>query len=250
MALRPISPAGCSGRSLLVPRGGACLPSGFSPTLCDPVDCSPPLLCPWDTPGKHTGVGCDFLLQEIFPGIEPTSLTSPVLAGRFFHLGSPGGGGLEINEHCLSSSANEAFPATGFFPPPFSSHPLEWQEERQPGCRGRDSRPQTPSLVSYISLLLSFRPTGFSPGLPCASVCVFLLRAAAQRGPRTASQTLGLSAEGRVPDSSGPEPAEQLAGCLGPSQGRLRWPFQPLFTGTPASGEKIPSKGGDMVLPL
>ena len=36
MALRPISPAGCSGRSLLVPRGGVCLPSRFSLTLCDP----------------------------------------------------------------------------------------------------------------------------------------------------------------------------------------------------------------------
>ena len=121
------------------------------------------------------------------------------------------------------------------------------------GVVARDSQtplPQTPSLVSYISLLLSFRPAGFSPRLPCASVCVFLLRAAAQRGPRAASQPLGLSAEGRVPDSSGPEPAEQLAGCLGPSLGRLRWPFQPHFTGTPASGERIPSKGGATVLPL
>ena len=25
------------------------------------------LLCPWDSPGKHTGVGCHFLLQGIFP---------------------------------------------------------------------------------------------------------------------------------------------------------------------------------------
>ena len=25
------------------------------------------LLCPWDSPGKNTGVDCDFLLQEIFP---------------------------------------------------------------------------------------------------------------------------------------------------------------------------------------
>ena len=36
-------------------------------TLCDPVDCSlPRLLCPWDFPGKNIGVGCHFLLQEIF----------------------------------------------------------------------------------------------------------------------------------------------------------------------------------------
>ena len=40
------------------------------PTLCDHMDYSPPvdrLLCPWDSPGKSTGVGCHFLLQGIFP---------------------------------------------------------------------------------------------------------------------------------------------------------------------------------------
>ena len=25
------------------------------------------LLCPWDFPGKNTGMGCQFLLQNIFP---------------------------------------------------------------------------------------------------------------------------------------------------------------------------------------
>ena len=36
------------------------------PTLCDPIDGSPPRLpCPWDSPGKNTGVGCHFLLQCI-----------------------------------------------------------------------------------------------------------------------------------------------------------------------------------------
>ena len=28
------------------------------------------LLCPWDSPGKNTGVGCHFLLQGIFPAQE------------------------------------------------------------------------------------------------------------------------------------------------------------------------------------
>ena len=31
-------------------------------TLCDPIDGSPPG-CPWDSPGKNTGVGCHFLLR-------------------------------------------------------------------------------------------------------------------------------------------------------------------------------------------
>ena len=44
------------------------------PTLCDPMDCSlTRSLRPWDFPGKNTGVGCHFLLQEIFPtqGLNP-----------------------------------------------------------------------------------------------------------------------------------------------------------------------------------
>ena len=44
------------------------------PTLWDPMDCSlARFLRPWDFPGKNTGVGCHFLLQEIFPtqGLNP-----------------------------------------------------------------------------------------------------------------------------------------------------------------------------------
>ena len=33
------------------------------PTLCDPIDGSPPGSRPWDSPGKNTGAGCHFLLQ-------------------------------------------------------------------------------------------------------------------------------------------------------------------------------------------
>ena len=37
-------------------------------TLCEPVDFSQParLLCPWDFPGKNTGVSCHFLFQGTF----------------------------------------------------------------------------------------------------------------------------------------------------------------------------------------
>ena len=56
------------------------------PTLCDPIDCSP------------SGSSVHGILQQEYwsgwprpspgdlpdPGIEPTSLTSPALAGRFF----------------------------------------------------------------------------------------------------------------------------------------------------------------------
>ena len=38
------------------------------PTLCDPMDCSPPASSVHgDSPGEKTGVGCHVLLQGIFP---------------------------------------------------------------------------------------------------------------------------------------------------------------------------------------
>ena len=37
------------------------------PALCSPWIVAHQLLCPWDSPGKNTGVGCHALLQGIFP---------------------------------------------------------------------------------------------------------------------------------------------------------------------------------------
>ena len=44
------------------------------------------LLCPWDSPGKNTGVGCPFILQGILltQETETESLASLVLAGGLF----------------------------------------------------------------------------------------------------------------------------------------------------------------------
>ena len=46
------------------------------PTLCDPMDCSPPgSSVHRDSPGKNSGVGCHAFLQGIFP----TQVCSPCL---------------------------------------------------------------------------------------------------------------------------------------------------------------------------
>ena len=44
------------------------------------------LLCPWDLPGKNTGVRCHFLLQGIFPIqiLNPHLIMFSPLAGKFF----------------------------------------------------------------------------------------------------------------------------------------------------------------------
>ena len=51
-----------------------CLVAQSCPTLCNPMDCSPPgSFVHGNSPGKNTGVGCHALLQGIFPtqGLNP-----------------------------------------------------------------------------------------------------------------------------------------------------------------------------------
>ena len=55
------------GKSIFFHAAAAAKSLQSCPTLCDPIDGSPPgstsLHRPWDSPGKNTGVGCHFLLQ-------------------------------------------------------------------------------------------------------------------------------------------------------------------------------------------
>ena len=49
------------------------------------------LLCPWDFPGKNTGVGCHALLQGVFPAQEQTRVScDSCIAGGFFTPEAPG----------------------------------------------------------------------------------------------------------------------------------------------------------------
>ena len=51
----------------------------------------PPLIRPWDFPGKNTGVGCHFLLQGIFPiqGLNPGLPHCRQMLYNLSHQGSP-----------------------------------------------------------------------------------------------------------------------------------------------------------------
>ena len=62
------------------------------PTLCDPMDCSPPGSSVLrDSPGKNTGVGCHALLQRIFPiqGSYPGLLHCRQILYCLSHHGRP-----------------------------------------------------------------------------------------------------------------------------------------------------------------
>ena len=49
------------------------------------------LLCPWNSPGKNTGVGCHFLLQRIFltQGSNPSLWHCRQILYHLSHQGSP-----------------------------------------------------------------------------------------------------------------------------------------------------------------
>ena len=55
------------------------------PAFCGPWKVSDRPLCPWDFPGKNTGVGCHFFLQGIFPTQGSNSNL-----GNFFTTELPG----------------------------------------------------------------------------------------------------------------------------------------------------------------
>ena len=69
-----------------------CLVAQSCPTLCDPIDYSPPgSSVHGDSPDKNTGVGCHALLQEIFPnqGLNPGLPHCRQTLYHLSHRGSP-----------------------------------------------------------------------------------------------------------------------------------------------------------------
>ena len=61
-------------------------------TMSDPLRhhrLNPFTLCPWDSPGNNSGVGCYFLLQEIFPtqGLNPGLLHCRHMLYHLSHQG-------------------------------------------------------------------------------------------------------------------------------------------------------------------
>ena len=69
-----------------------CLVAQLWPTICNPMDCSPPgSFFHGDSPGKNTGVGCHALLQGIFPtqGSNPNLPPCRCILYPLSHQGSP-----------------------------------------------------------------------------------------------------------------------------------------------------------------
>ena len=119
------------------------------------------LLCPWDFPGKNTGVGCHFLLQGNLPdsGIESEPSVSPALQTDSLPLsywGSPGPeeprlNSMTVTEFLLHLHESHLFPSE-------SSHTKQDEDSCHPPPlsrvldEGRDSE-----LTSRRCLILTHR---------------------------------------------------------------------------------------------
>ena len=72
-------------------------------TLCNPTNCSPLswLLCPWNSPGKNTGVGCQPFSRKIFP-TQGSNLG--LLYGRWILYPCSGDTGLSFHQNLLQEA--------------------------------------------------------------------------------------------------------------------------------------------------
>ena len=73
------------------------VPNSLQPRELQPAR----LLCSWDSPGEHTGVGCHFLLQGIFStqGLNPGLLHCRQVVYGLSYRGSPCGRCRDIIQH-------------------------------------------------------------------------------------------------------------------------------------------------------
>ena len=64
-----------------------CVSSVVSDSFATPWIVAHQVLCPWNFPGKNTGMGFHFLLQGIFPaqGLNPISCVSGIVRWILYH---------------------------------------------------------------------------------------------------------------------------------------------------------------------
>ena len=86
-------------------------------TLCDPIDCSPQHLRPWDSPAENTGVGCHSLLRGLFP-TQGLNLGLPHCRQDLYRSASG------VNLGCVLNAPLNSLPVAG--PAPSASLQRPW----------------------------------------------------------------------------------------------------------------------------
>ena len=121
------------------------------------------LLCPWDFPGKDTGVGCHFLLQGIF--LTPGSNPSLLQCRQIIYLLSPWRSPLLMKVHGQKARAEPVLArglTLSFQRLLQDKSKLEWQER---GMANWVTLARIPVLSLYSSQLT------FTSGIPWRFVC-------------------------------------------------------------------------------
>ena len=138
---------------------------------------TPQLLCPWDSPGKDTGVGCHFLSQGIFPdpGMEASSPQLLMRSLPLSHQGTVsrfrgGGGGTQrggrINlDSTLFRHESEVLVSLVSLPSGFLGSTLTEGPGREPPSWMQERLLQQPGLPR--SWVLSPDPGTFTPCPAC-----------------------------------------------------------------------------------
>ena len=104
------------------------------------------VLCPCDSPGKNTGVGCHVLLQGIFPtqGSNPSLLRGRQILYHLSHQGSPhfhdssGKMQMIIRKHHTNPNWGRFYKTTGGNLQKHSSHERQVQIEDQRDIKSED----------------------------------------------------------------------------------------------------------------
>ena len=130
-------------------------PHGLEPTR---------FLCPWDFPGKSTGVGCHFLLQAIFP-TQGSNLGLPHCRQSFYHLSHQGSWLCSIENVLIHSSTCSS---------PVVPAPLNWRD-----CLSSTvySCLLCHNLIDHrcVGLFLGFLPCSIGPYDFCPRITLFWL---------------------------------------------------------------------------
>ena len=119
-----------------------CLVTRSYPTLWDPMDCSPPVSSVHgDSPGKNNGVGCQALLQEIFP-TQGSNPCLPHCRQILYHLSQRGSPSFFLLHWEYSSESPSAIQGP--------SHACA------PGILGFDWAPSDIRLLTFVILSTIF----------------------------------------------------------------------------------------------
>ena len=126
-----------------------CMRALSCPTLWDPKDCSPPgSSVHGDSPGKNTGVGCHFLLQQIFKtqGLNPHFLCLLHWQTDSLPTVPPGYG--------TSKLIHQSFRKKWDFQKPFKSKRLGWVGEIQGKVKKKRKSPiNTVNIILFTWML-------------------------------------------------------------------------------------------------